>query len=296
GMGWLSAYLPGDDLMAINKHLDTLATSTNDGIRTMDQRRADTLRDLLLGTTATITTTTCANAPRTGATDGTPRPHAADGRSTADISGPADAATGRSGCADAAAAVGQTAPAAAATHTDCAVGVAATIYVTVSAETLLGLDQRAGELRGYGPITADHARELAYSLKSKWLGVLVDHNGRAVTMTSNAYPFRGRLAEFIRLRDTTCTHPGCDRPADRCDIDHIIPWPRGQTTPDNASTECRRHHRMKTLTNWEVSRKDDQIEWRKPNGTTLTKPVEPIAATSPQRNSSKPPNDDPPPF
>ncbi|MBO0885185.1 MAG: HNH endonuclease, partial [Mycobacterium sp.] len=181
-------------------------------------------------------------------------------------------------------------------RTSCTDGVAATIYVTVSAETLLGLDQRAGELRGYGPITAEHARELAYRLQSEWIGVLVDNNGRALTMTRDVYRFRGRLAELIRLRDTTCTHPGCDRPADRCDIDHIIPWPHGQTTPDNASTECRRHHRMKTHTDWTVRRDEKQITWQKPNGQEFTKPIEPIIATCPPHDSAKLPKDDPPPF
>ena len=33
------------------------------------------------------------------------------------------------------------------------------------------------------------------------------------------------LAEFVRMRDLFCRFPGCDVPADRCDIDHARPWP-----------------------------------------------------------------------
>ena len=36
--------------------------------------------------------------------------------------------------------------------------------------------------------------------------------------------FRGALRRAIEVRDRRCTHPsGCDVPAERCDIDHIVP-------------------------------------------------------------------------
>jgi hypothetical protein len=41
------------------------------------------------------------------------------------------------------------------------------------------------------------------------------------------------LAEFVRLRDLTCRFPGCDKPAEVCDIDHTIPYPLGPTDPSN---------------------------------------------------------------
>lgn len=41
------------------------------------------------------------------------------------------------------------------------------------------------------------------------------------------------LAEFVRMRDMYCRAPGCDVPADLCDIDHTIPWPLGPTHPSN---------------------------------------------------------------
>lgn len=258
GMGWLTAYLPGEDLMAVGQRLDALATGLSGDQRTMDQRRADALRDLLLhvpASTNILAGTVGVDAPVVGDDHGacsrTRAKRAADRTAATDCGWSEDSAriTGRE--------VTRTS-AGSSNVADAAVGIgtAATIYVTASAETLLGLGQRAGQMRGYGPITADHVRDLAYRLQSQWVGVLVDDAGRALTMTRDSYRFRGRLAEFIRLRDTACTHPGCDRPADRCDIDHVIPWPRGQTTPDNASTECRRHHRLKTHTDWSVTRRE----------------------------------------
>ncbi|WP_240630658.1 HNH endonuclease signature motif containing protein [Mycolicibacterium sp. GF69] len=55
------------------------------------------------------------------------------------------------------------------------------------------------------------------------------------------------LGEFVRMRDMYCRAPGCDVPADRCDIDHTIPWPLGPTHPSNLKCLCRKHHLMKTL-------------------------------------------------
>lgn len=47
------------------------------------------------------------------------------------------------------------------------------------------------------------------------------------------------LADFIRARDLTCRFPGCDRPADRADIDHTIPYPAGPTSAANLKMLCR---------------------------------------------------------
>ncbi len=41
--------------------------------------------------------------------------------------------------------------------------------------------------------------------------------------------------------------PWCTRPAEACDLDHVIPYAEGGTTSsDNIATLCRRHHRLKT--------------------------------------------------
>ena len=39
----------------------------------------------------------------------------------------------------------------------------------------------------------------------------------------------------------------CTRPAESCDLDHVIPYSEGgSTSSDNIATLCRRHHRLKT--------------------------------------------------
>lgn len=55
-----------------------------------------------------------------------------------------------------------------------------------------------------------------------------------------------RLRTALQFRDGVCVADGCRTPAERCDIDHIIPWPQGGTRADNLQVLCRRHHRLKT--------------------------------------------------
>jgi hypothetical protein len=56
------------------------------------------------------------------------------------------------------------------------------------------------------------------------------------------------LERFVRCRDLTCRFPGCDRPAEFCDVDHTVPYPLGPTHPSNLKCLCRKHrvHRSAT--------------------------------------------------
>ncbi|WP_041311166.1 HNH endonuclease signature motif containing protein [Mycobacterium sp. JS623] len=55
------------------------------------------------------------------------------------------------------------------------------------------------------------------------------------------------LADFVRCRDLTCRWPGCDKPADGCDLDHTVPYPIGRTHASNLKCYCRFHHLLKTF-------------------------------------------------
>ncbi|AFM15959.1 protein of unknown function DUF222 [Mycolicibacterium chubuense NBB4] len=84
-----------------------------------------------------------------------------------------------------------------------------------------------------------------------------------------------RLAEFIRARDMFCRFPNCDVPADRCDIDHVVPYPFGPTHPSNLNCKCRKHHLMKTFCGgsdgWrDEQRSDATVIWTAPDGCTYT--------------------------
>ena len=45
----------------------------------------------------------------------------------------------------------------------------------------------------------------------------------------------------------TCRYPGCDQPADLCDLDHTIAYPVGPTCAANLKCLCRKHHLLKTF-------------------------------------------------
>lgn len=86
------------------------------------------------------------------------------------------------------------------------------------------------------------------------------------------------LAEFVRMRDLFCRFPGCDIPADRCDIDHVTPYPFGPTHPSNLNCKCRGHHLMKTFWcgdgGWsDLQLPDGTVIWTAPTGHKyITKP------------------------
>jgi hypothetical protein len=84
-----------------------------------------------------------------------------------------------------------------------------------------------------------------------------------------------RLAEFVRCRDLTCRFPGCDKPAQFCDVDHTVAYPVGPTHPSNLKCLCRFHHLLKTFWNGTNGWRDRQlpdgtIVWTSPTGHTYT--------------------------
>ena len=80
---------------------------------------------------------------------------------------------------------------------------------------------------------------------------LVPKNLLAITYQGHDPP--APLRDALMFRDGTCQAPGCTVPAERCDIDHQVPWMHpaarsggGTTTASNLWHLCRRHHRMKS--------------------------------------------------
>jgi len=74
------------------------------------------------------------------------------------------------------------------------------------------------------------------------------------------------LASFVRCRDLTCRFPGCECPADVCDIDHTIPYDRGGPThASNLKALCRKHHLLKTFWSGPNGWLDEQL----PDGTVV---------------------------
>jgi hypothetical protein len=70
----------------------------------------------------------------------------------------------------------------------------------------------------------------------------------------------------------TCRWPGCDRPAQFCDLDHAIAYGLGGLThASNLRCLCRKHHLLKTFHGWtDTQHPDGAIEWTTPPGATYT--------------------------
>ena len=190
-------------------------------------------------------------------------------------------------------------------------GIRGSVMVTVPVLSVMGKDDAAGFLEGYGPIPADAAREIAGGAPS-WTRLLTHpETGVVLSIGSEQYRVPADMRRVARLRDGTCRFPGCTRPAARSDIDHTIAREEGGPTDlDNLAHLCRPHHRLKHQTLWAVEQEPGGVlVWTSPAGQThrtfpetyqgppvtqATEPEPPQATSTSEPLSTDP--DDPPPF
>lgn len=152
--------------------------------------------------------------------------------------------------------------------------------MTVPVMTLLGRSEEPGHLEGYGPIDAETARDLAARAPSFRRLLTHPETGVVLSVGRQSYAVPADLRSWLRIRDETCRFPGCNRRAERCDIDHITPWQMGGTTDHrNLIHLCRHHHRVKHETAWSVSpsaplrstdlfARSGDVTWTSPAGRT----------------------------
>jgi Domain of unknown function (DUF222)/HNH endonuclease len=143
------------------------------------------------------------------------------------------------------------------------------INVLVDLSTLVGQSDEPGWLDGYGPISAGHARELAHDPTGTWRRLLTDPaSGQLLNYGTTRYRPPRQLADHVIARDGECGFPFCTHPAQRSDLDHIVPFPQGQTSAENLQPLHRRHHNAKTEAGW-TARRDDRTgttTWTSPQG------------------------------
>jgi len=152
------------------------------------------------------------------------------------------------------------------------------VHVTVAATTLLGLDDESAEV--VTPtlalsVPAEVARDLAAC--GTWRRILTDPVGDVIDVGTRTYRPSAAMARRVRARDTSCIFPGCTRPAENCDLDHVVPYAQdGPTSPQNLAPECRHHHRLKTHTRWQVrSLPTRGWRWTSPTGHTYDTSTDP---------------------
>jgi hypothetical protein len=163
------------------------------------------------------------------------------------------------------------------------------VYLTLPATTALGVDQKPGHLAGYGWLPAQRALELAAQEDTTWQRVITDPTtGQVIDVGRHKYRPPAALRDHLRVAFPTCTGPGCRQPANRCDLDHLVPFPAGPTTSKNVRPLCRPHHNQKTHGGWraEVSSDGANLTWITKHGYRFPYEPEPIA--DPENVSSSP--------
>jgi hypothetical protein len=127
------------------------------------------------------------------------------------------------------------------------------VDIHVDLATLAELDERPGEVGGYGPVIADIARHVAAEQQDAEWRYTVTHpeTGRVLTGgTTRRRPTSGqrRTVESI---DPTCVFPGCRMPAASCDLDHRVRYADGgPTTAENLVPLCRHDHSVRHRHQW----------------------------------------------
>jgi len=128
----------------------------------------------------------------------------------------------------------------------------AKVALTLPALSFTGDSDLPGELDDGSPIPVELARELAARVPTL-LRLLTDPvDGHILDSVARTYIASARMRATIEAKWGTCVVPGCYQKAQRCELDHRVPFnPRtpaegGHTTIENLQPLCKKHHQMKT--------------------------------------------------
>ena len=147
----------------------------------------------------------------------------------------------------------------------------AQILAVIDLESLLGLRNHPGEIRGYGPVPAQLVRDLLAQDGSVLRRLVTDPvTGTLADYAVTAYTPDPALRGILEARDISCRFPGCTRDATWCDTEHRDPYDDGgETSCANCGLMCRRHHNLKTHHGFTYTRPDPatgETVWTTPNG------------------------------
>lgn len=162
------------------------------------------------------------------------------------------------------------------------------LLVRLDLDTLLDREQLPAELLTKltgGKLWLDGAtaRRLADARGADLRAVVLDRTGRVVGVGRRTRIAPGWLRDATLALHDTCSHPGCQIAARRCDIDHARPWfpvhrdrPAGDTDIDQLAPVCRHHNHRKEADGWRVEQEADGTRrWHHPRSglTTTTRPA-----------------------
>ena len=143
------------------------------------------------------------------------------------------------------------------------------VDMKVSMTTLAGLDDKAADIPGLGPVIADLARKFAdQHPKSEWRATITDDWGNVAGVVTTSRRPTKQLSRYTEATQPTCSFPGCRMPAADCDWDHLLPASQGgATSAANGGPKCRHDHILKDH-GWTHQRIEGQDIWTSPLGHT----------------------------
>ncbi|MGP3535800.1 DUF222 domain-containing protein [Microbacterium sp. RD1] len=144
--------------------------------------------------------------------------------------------------------------------------IRAQVQVVVPVLTAAGKSDRGASIDGTTPVDADTARQLMAHCPG-WDRILT-HPVTGVVLAVDRYRAGHHMDRFLAARDIHCRFPGCRMPARLCDHDHNRDWALGGGTDVcNLACLCKRHHTLKTETEWTARQEPDgTIRWTTPLG------------------------------
>ncbi|MEX1133461.1 MAG: DUF222 domain-containing protein, partial [Acidimicrobiia bacterium] len=151
-------------------------------------------------------------------------------------------------------------------------GTRGTVDIQVDLTTLAGLAEKPGELRGFGLVIADIARQVAEEQPdSEWRYTITDDQGQVVHNGTTRRRPTADQARQVEAENPTCVFPGCRNPASECDIDHNQAWSEGGPTEvENLAPLCRHDHVIRHR-GWTIKQiRPGAYQWISPLGHKYT--------------------------
>lgn len=147
-----------------------------------------------------------------------------------------------------------------------------TVDIQVDLTTLAGLAESPGELRGFGPVISDIARQVAEQQPdSEWRYTVTDDQGQVVNNGTTRRRPNAAQTRQVEARNPTCVFPGCRMPASECDLDHNQTWSAGGPTEvENLAPLCRHDHVIRHG-GWAIKQsRPGTYQWTSPLGHSYT--------------------------
>lgn len=160
-------------------------------------------------------------------------------------------------------------------HTATTGGDGACVPARPSLLLRLGLDELLGHGRlpaaaltrltgGRMWIDAATVRRLVEQRGADLRTIVLDDTGAVVGIGRKSRVVPGWLKDATLALHDTCSAPGCQIPARRCDTDHATPWyptrpdaTGGRTDVDNLAPLCAHHNRSKEPDGWHATQRPD---------------------------------------